>query len=63
MDDGEKSSMTEDRKRQLEKIGFAWAKRKGDYSWNEKFRELEDFKRANGHVDVPTKYEDNKALG
>ncbi|GAX11425.1 hypothetical protein FisN_22Lh110 [Fistulifera solaris] len=63
MDDGEKSSMTEDRKRQLEKIGFTWAKRKGDYSWNEKFRELEEFKRMNGHVDVPTKYEENKALG
>lgn len=63
MDDGEKSSMTEDRKLQLEKIGFTWAKRKGDYSWNEKFRELEDFKREHGHVDVPTKYEENKALG
>ncbi len=63
MDDGEKSSMTEDRKRQLEMIGFTWAKRKGDYSWNEKFRELEEFKRMNGHVDVPTKYEENKALG
>lgn len=63
MDDGEKSSMTEDRKLQLEKIGFTWAKRKGDYSWNEKFRELEEFKRTYGHVDVPTKYEENKALG
>lgn len=63
MDDGERSSMTEDRKLQLENIGFTWAKRKGDYSWNEKFRELEVFKRRNGHVDVPTKYEQNKALG
>lgn len=63
MDDGEKSSMTEDRKLQLEKIGFTWAKRKGDFSWNEKFRELQDFKQKNGHVDVPTKYEENKALG
>ena len=63
MDDGKQSSMTEDRMNALERLGFAWAKRKGDFAWNERFEELEEFKNQHAHVNVPTKYEANKALG
>lgn len=63
MDDGKQSSMTEDRMNALERLGFSWAKRKGDYAWNERFGELLEFKQQFGHVNVPTKYDANKALG
>jgi len=63
LDDGKRSSMTQDRILQLEKLGFAWAKRKGDFSWNSKFDELCEYQRLHNSVDVPTKYSKNKALG
>ena len=55
--------MTEDRMNALERLGFAWAKRRGDFVWNKRFEELEEFKVEHRHVNVPTKYEANKALG
>ena len=63
MDDDLSSSMTMDRVRALESIGFTWAKRKGQHSWDSKFDELVDYKRRKGHANVPTKFEENKALG
>lgn len=62
-DEGEKSSMTLARIAALEKLGFEWAKRKGDHSWNSKYQELIEYKQEYGTVDVPTKYDQNRALG
>lgn len=65
LDEGQhkKTSMTAKRARLLESIGFAWAKRKGEHSWNEKYHELFQFKERHGNCDVPTKYTPNPALG
>lgn len=63
MDEGEKSSMTQFRVDALNGIGFEWAKRKGDFSWNAKYNELCDYRREHGDANVPTKYDENKALG
>ena len=65
LDEGQnkKTSMTAKRARLLESIGFAWAKRKGEHSWNEKYHELCQFKERHGNCDVPTKYTPNPALG
>jgi len=62
-DDGMRSSMTPARIRALESINFTWAKRKGEHSWLQKYNELLEYKKEFGHVDVPTKYVENKALG
>lgn len=61
--DGAKSSMTAERVRKLEAIGFKWAKRKGQVTWDEKFEKLKAYKKENGDCMVPTKYEKDMALG
>lgn len=63
MDEGGRTSMTFERAQLLEKIGFTWAKRKGEHSWLKKFRELEEYHRRHGTADVPTKFAENPALG
>lgn len=62
-DEGIKSSITEHRIRALEGIGFNWAKRKGDHSWNTKYQELLEYKALHSTADIPTKYDGNRALG
>ena len=63
LDDDRKTSMTPERKALLEKIGFQWAKRKGNHSWYEKYNELIEYKRIFGNCDVATKFGPNPALG
>jgi hypothetical protein len=46
---GHRSSMTEHRIALLDKIGFHWAKYKGQAGWDSKYRELLEFHEANGH--------------
>lgn len=62
-EDGKRTSMTETKARHLESIGFQWAKRKGQISWDIKYNELCAYHREHGHCDVPTKYKKNQALG
>jgi len=38
--DGKGSSLNDDRMERLQSIGFRWAKRKGQASWEEKFVSL-----------------------
>lgn len=61
--DGKNSSLNDLRLERLQSIGFRWAKRKGQASWNEKFNELVAYKNKFGNCHVPTKYKDNTALG
>jgi hypothetical protein len=63
LDEGLKSSMTDDKEQALEEVGFVWAKRKGQASWDEKYKELQEYSRRNGDCNVPTKYANNPALG
>ena len=54
------SRMTPERIRLLESIGFAW---NVDIPWNERFKELIEFKEHFGHCSVPRAYSENPALG
>ena len=35
--------------RHLKDVGFEWAKPKGDQLWNEKYRELQQYRNYKGH--------------
>jgi hypothetical protein len=48
--EGKNSSLNDARLRRLEAVGFRWAKRKGQVSWDEKFDELKAYKRKHGNV-------------
>eukprot|EP00804_Cyclotella_cryptica_P011990 CCRYP_004468-RA/>CCRYP_004468-RA protein AED:0.11 eAED:0.11 QI:403/0.75/0.8/1/0.5/0.4/5/185/622 len=62
--EGKNSSLNDLRMQRLESVGFRWAKRKGQVSWNEKFEELKAYKKKHGNqCHVPTKYKANTALG
>lgn len=45
LDQGLKTSMTQERVRRLESIGFAWAQPKGQVSWNKRYNELVAYKK------------------
>lgn len=62
-DEGKRSSMTDQKVTLLEEVGFTWAKRKGDFSWESKFDELVKYKRSHGGLDPPTKNSAAPALG
>lgn len=47
-DDRKATSMTEEKLEALNNIGFVWAKRKGQHSWDTKYRELREYKKING---------------
>lgn len=61
--EGRNSSLNDSRLDRLQMIGFRWAKRKGQVSWNEKFNDLVQYKARHGNCHVPTKYKANTALG
>jgi len=61
--DGRNSSLNDSRLQRLESIGFRWAKRKGQASWDEKYTELIAYNARFGNCHVPTKYKNNTALG
>lgn len=61
--DKNKSSMTEERLEALKNIGFTWAKRKGQATWDAKFTQLLEYKRVHGDCLIPTKYSKDLALG
>lgn len=57
---GKKSSMTDHRISQLEKLGFVW--NLNDYSWIIRFEELKTYKANHGDCLVPKLFEPNPAL-
>lgn len=61
--EGKNSSLNDSRLERLQSVGFRWAKRKGQASWDEKYNELVAYKARYGNCHVPTKYKDNTALG
>lgn len=52
--------MTRDRIKALEDAGFVWDSHSA--IWEERFKELQEFHRLHEHVNVPTKYEENRKL-
>jgi len=58
---GKESSMTPGRIAKLEEIGFVWD---GSHeAWHHQYGELVEFKKVQGHCNVPRGYEPNKQLG
>lgn len=54
--DGKKTSMTPERIAALESIGFEWKSQKGSrgsMNWDDKYKELVEFQKTNGHLKVP----------
>eukprot|EP00978_Attheya_sp_CCMP212_P044705 scaffold319217_cov35-Attheya_sp.AAC.1 len=54
---GKESALTSDKCKKLENIGFAFVSpstnARWDQHWDQRFRELLDFKKINGHTNVP----------
>jgi Helicase associated domain len=58
--EGKPSTMTEDRVKALEEIGFVWDSQ--GTAWEERLMELRDFRNAFQHCNVPSNYSENKCL-
>eukprot|EP00978_Attheya_sp_CCMP212_P018679 scaffold51595_cov58-Attheya_sp.AAC.1 len=54
MKKGKHSPFTIDKREKLERIGFEFNCRAPLLSWNQSFQELVDYKKINGHTNVPT---------
>jgi hypothetical protein len=52
-DDHGQTSMTHEKLEALASIGFIWAKRKGQHSWDTKYAELSEYKKINGDCKSP----------
>lgn len=52
--------LSEVRRARLDALGFVWDPREA--AWNQKFSELENYKRANGHCNVPNNFPPNPSL-
>lgn len=63
IDGKKKSSLNDTRLEQLQSLGFRWAKRKGEASWENHYASLVAYKKEYGHCSVPTKYKEDTALG
>ncbi|KAL7550832.1 hypothetical protein ACHAWF_014035 [Thalassiosira exigua] len=60
---GEKTSMTAEKARELEDLGFKWSVREGRTPWRTRLEELREYKARRGHCDVPFNCESNPQLG
>lgn len=61
--EGKKCSMSADRIEALEKIGFEWSPDlKLHDLWQQRYKELIEFKELNGHCNVPQRSQENKQL-
>lgn len=60
--EGKPSLMTDERKNKLNELGFVW-KVRDRADWNDRYEQLLEFKKENGHCIVPQHYARNRALG
>lgn len=58
--EGKKSTMTDERIQELEKLGFAW--NQNEAIWNQRIQELKTYKKEHGHCNVPRNYSQNVEL-
>ena len=54
------STLTQERQKLLEQLGFVWDSHAS--GWEERLKELEDFKEKHGHCRVPKTYAENPQL-
>ncbi|EEC44448.1 predicted protein, partial [Phaeodactylum tricornutum CCAP 1055/1] len=52
--------LTDDRIHRLEELGFIWSLRD---DWQKHYEELKEYKKSNGHCNVPARYVPNRRLG
>ena len=57
-----KGKLAPERKRRLDDLGFVWSM-STDEMWEVMFRQLQEFKEAHGHCDVPRRNKENPKLG
>ena len=59
------NKMRPDRKKQLDDIGFSWKSytQARDEQWNQQYEKLVHFREKNGHCMLPSRYQQDKALG
>jgi hypothetical protein len=57
---GQKTTITESRVNDLEDLGFVWDSHSA--AWEERVRELQDFRTLNGNTNVTGKYPENPQL-
>mmetsp|Transcript_15888 Transcript_15888/g.34382 ORF Transcript_15888/g.34382 Transcript_15888/m.34382 type:complete len:505 (-) Transcript_15888:107-1621(-) len=60
--EGKANTMTEERKTKLDELGFVW-KVRDRADWNDRYEQLLEFKKENGHCIVPQHYSFNRSLG
>ena len=58
--EGKPSAMTNERVKALENLGFVWDSHSA--AWDERLKELVDFKTAHKHCNVPSNFPDNPSL-
>jgi Helicase associated domain len=58
-----RSSMTSRRVDLLDSVGFDWGTRRGDAAWTNRYNELAEFFRREGHSNYPTRTGPNRRLG
>jgi hypothetical protein len=58
--EGKRSTMSDERIRALDEVGFVWDSHSA--VWEERLNELLEYKRANGHCNVPSRYAENRQL-
>jgi hypothetical protein len=61
MKQGKQSNMSDERAAKLDSVGFCWNTHEA--LWLERFHDLSEYKRTNGHSVVPTKCQENQRLG
>ena len=56
------SSLTEERMESLNELGFKWQMRVSRTPWEQRLRELREFKERHGHCNVPSTWSENQPL-
>lgn len=56
------SSLTEERINSLNEIGFKWQMRVSRTPWEQRLKELREFKEVHGHCNVPSTWPENQPL-
>lgn len=60
MVDGKQTTMTDERVKLLEDVGFIWDSHAA--TWEERLNELREFRRIHGDCNVPSSYAENPKL-
>lgn len=58
--ENKRSTMSDERVNALDRVGFVWFSHAA--VWDEHIQELQEFKRLNGHCNVPSRYAENRQL-